>query len=183
MADRTPDTNQLRKWSDTSMGYALRQDLEPNAYSTVHAIDALRLAVLAAATDLVDALNERAALAAGTRVSVVDDEDDDLTMATASGYHCVECDFHVLVDDPDYDARAEAHDAFHDAADQAGRRNQGQVEQFLQHVEDRLFYASSQSVDPDDVDRLVRMCRAVLTPGVASQMLSAWTPAETGGAR
>lgn len=40
-----------------------------------------------------------------------------LTMATAPGYHCIECDFHVLVDEPDYDFLVDDHEKQHDGAD------------------------------------------------------------------
>ena len=57
--------------SATSMRRAMES--EDPTFAIVSAIDSLRIALLAASRDLADTLDDRAALANGTRVVVLDD--------------------------------------------------------------------------------------------------------------
>lgn len=181
MADR-PNTHMLREWSDTAMGSALRQELEPDAYSTIHAIDALRLALLAAGQELVEALDERAAHATGTRVMVLDDEDDEPPVGHCGGYFCRAHNLHISCSHPDYDLLVDEHEALHarEDAERAEEQDATAVDQIMAATELRQYLDTVENAlhDPDfaaehAARRLARVVRAGIAAGAAPALLHA----------
>lgn len=185
MADR-PNTHMLREWSDTAMGRALRQELEPDAYSTIHAIDALRLALLAAGQDLVEALDERAALATGTRVTVLDDEDDEpFEEGHCGGYFCEVHNLHISCSHPDYDLLVDEHEALHaaefeQAIEAADEQDATAADQVMAATELRQYLDTVEMTAQADANfaareaaRLVRIVRAGIAAGAAPAMRDA----------
>lgn len=181
MADR-PNTHMLREWSDTAMGRALHQELEPDAYSTIHAIDALRLALLAAGQDLVEALDERAALASVTQVpglwSMYDgdvENDDEPLVGHCGGYFCEVHNLHISCGDPDYDLLVEEHEARHAEVQDATA-----VDQIMAATELRQYLDTVERALQDDnfaageaTKRLIGVVRAGITAGAALPMRAA----------
>ena len=159
--------NALRQQSDTSMGRALRAELETDAYATVHAIDALRLAVLAASTDLVDALADlRDALADLRDARAGTDE-----AAQFMDGHCGGASARSTTST----SRAPREDA-----EKAEEQDAAAVEQVMAATKIRQFladiadYPTRTDVGWMNVAPLIAMAHAAVAAGAGPAMLAAW---------
>lgn len=164
--------------SATAMRRAMES--EDPTFAVVSAIESLRIALLAAERDLVEALDERAALANGTRVVVVDDKADDDEPCEGNcghcgGYFCEVHDIHISCSHPDYDLLVDEHEAMH--AEEQDEAAAGQVmaateiRQYLDTVETAL--QDPKFAAADATRRLIRVVRAGIAAGAAPATLIA----------
>jgi len=166
--------NALRQQSDTSMGRALRAELETDAYATVHAIDALRLAVLAASTDLVDALADLRDALADLRDALADLRDARAGTDEAAQFmdgHCGGASARSTTST----SRAPREDA-----EKAEEQDAAAVEQVMAATKIRQFladiadYPTRTDVGWMNVAPLIAMAHAAVAAGAGPAMLAAW---------
>lgn len=171
--------------SATAMRRAMES--EDPTFAVVSAIDSLRIALLAAERDLVEALDERAALANGTRVVVVDDEADDDEPCDGNcghcgGYFCEVHDLHISCSHPDYDLLVDEHEAMHarEDAERAEEQDAAAVDQVMAASELRQYLDTVEMTAQADANfaareaaRLVRIVRAGIAAGAAPAMRDA----------
>lgn len=184
MADRDPlDAATLLEMSDARMHWAL----DPvNTHPLIDAIDSLRLALISAERDLVAALDERAALATGTRVTVLDDEDDEpFEEGHCGGYFCRAHNLHISCSHPDYDLLVDEHEALHaaefeQAIEAAEEQDATAADQVMAATELRQYLDTVENAlhDPDfaaehAARRLARVVRAGIAAGAAPALLHA----------
>ena len=193
MADRDPlDAATLLEMSDARMHWALNLD---NTHPLIDAIDSLRLALIATERDLVAALDDRAALATGTRVTVLDDEDDEpFEEGHCGGYFCEVHNLHISCSHPDYDLLVEEHEALHSAefeqaieaaeeqdalaADQVMAATE--IREYLSKISSYVVQDCGTSLSWVDVDHLIHMVLGGIRAGAAPAMLAAWQESDAG---
>lgn len=179
--------------SATTMRRAMES--EDPTFAIVSAIDSLRIALLATERDLVAALDERAALATGTRVTVLDDEDDEpFEEGHCGGYFCEVHNLHISCSHPDYDLLVDEHEALHSAefeqAIEAAEEQDataadqvvavaGDLGQVLADLR-RVVQDCGTSLSWVDVDHLIHMVMGGIRAGAAPAMLAAWQESDAG---
>lgn len=161
--------------SATAMRRAMES--EDPTFAVVSAIDSLRIALLAAERDLVEALDERAALANGTRVVVVDDEADDDEPCEGNcghcgGYFCEVHDLHISCSHPDYDLLVDEHEAMHarEDAERAEEQDAAAADQVMAATQVRAYL---DTVSYDLPIAVSEMVRAGIAAGAAPAMRDA----------
>lgn len=179
--------------SATSMRRAMES--EDPTFAIVSAIDSLRIALLAASRDLADTLDDRAALTNGTRVVVLDDEDDHEPFeGHCGGYFCAVHNLHISCSHPDYDLLVDEHEAMHatefveaiEAAEEQDATAADQVvaateiREYLSKISGYVVQDCGTSLSWVDVDHLIHMVMGGIRAGAAPAMLAAWQESDAG---